>query len=163
MLTEPATAPRSLEKIEQLSETSDYPMGGLSSRKSSVDSRSGGQLTRVGFIAVVTVCSLAVLVALLLFAHTMVRRHDRLSGYLPGVMGGKNSRKPSERPLVPPVSPANTGGVSRNDSLDEKQNRGTPSTCSPTSPPPYQETLDQDGKQVDMDILNLSQGPQLQL
>ena len=148
MLTEPTAAAHTMGGTEHLSGTNDYSV-----EESGMSGPFGGQLTRVGFIVVVTICSLVVLVALLLFAYTMVRRHDRLSGYLPGPMGGKVLRKSSHRPLVPPASPdtaaaANTGSINGTESLDEKPNQESLSSCSPTSPPPYQETMDQDGKQV---------------
>ncbi|EUB61958.1 Receptor-type tyrosine-protein phosphatase-like N [Echinococcus granulosus] len=147
VLTEPIAAPHTVGKIEHLPETGDYAMGGMGRRQSNGNTGVGGHLSRVGFVAVVVVCSLAVLVALLLVAHILVRRRDRLNDYLAGPMC-KGPRKPSERPLVPPASPSASIAASagRNDSL-EKQHQETLSSCSTTSPPPYQETPEQGEKQ----------------
>ncbi|CDS42839.1 receptor type tyrosine protein phosphatase [Echinococcus multilocularis] len=147
VLTEPIAAPHTVGKIEHLPETGDYAMGGMGRRQSNGNTGVGGHLSRVGFVAVVVVCSLAVLVALLLVAHILVRRRDRLNDYLAGPIC-KGPRKPSERPLVPPASPSASIAASagRNDSL-EKQHQETLSSCSTTSPPPYQETPEQGEKQ----------------
>ncbi|VDL37884.1 unnamed protein product [Hymenolepis diminuta] len=111
-----------------------------------------GQLPKVGFVGVVIVCALAVLVALLLFVHTLIKRRDRLNGYIPA--GSKDSRKHSERPLVGTASPSPSGSVlnasvvsSRNDSLVKQPHQESTSSCSTGSPPPYQETIKQGEKQ----------------
>ncbi|KAM7538349.1 hypothetical protein Aperf_G00000068026 [Anoplocephala perfoliata] len=142
-------------KIEQLSESGGPPAIRPERRPARLGS--GGQLSRVGFVAVVVVCSLIVLVALLLFAHAFVRRRDRLNGYLPGgVVNGRGSRKPSEKPLVPAGFPSPSGSIlntsaldSRNDSLVKKSHQGSTSSYSTGSPPLYQETPEQVEKQVD--------------
>ncbi|VDM16175.1 unnamed protein product [Hydatigera taeniaeformis] len=153
VLTEPIAAPQTVGKIEHLSEMGDYAVGGAGRRQGNRSTGTGGRLSRVGFVVVVVVCSLAVLVALLLVAHILVRRRDRLNDYLAGPVG-KDPRKSSERPLVPFGSPSASPSASvatvaasgsRNDSV-EKQHQESLSSCSTTSPP-YQETPQQGEKQ----------------
>ncbi|KAL5971227.1 hypothetical protein TSMEX_001086 [Taenia solium] len=155
VLTEPIAAPQTVGKIEQLPEMGDYTVGGTGRRQSNGSTGTGGRLSRVGFVAVVVVCSLAVLVALLLVAHILVRRRDRLNDYLTGP-AGKDPRKSSERPLVSLGSPSASPSASvatvaasagRNDSV-EKQHQESLSSCSTTSPPPYQETPQQGENQI---------------
>ncbi|VDK34847.1 unnamed protein product [Taenia asiatica] len=150
VLTEPIAAPQMVGKIEHLREMGDYAVGGTGRRQGNGSIGSRGRLSRVGFVAVVVVCSLAVLVALLLVAHILVRRRDRLNDYLTGP-AGKDPRKSSERPLVSLGSPSASPSASvatvaasagRNDSV-EKQHQESLSSCSTTSPPPYQETPQQ--------------------
>ncbi|KAL5110441.1 Receptor-type tyrosine-protein phosphatase-like N [Taenia crassiceps] len=147
VLTEPKAAPQMVGKIEHLSEMGDYTMGGTGRRQSNGGRGIRGRPSRVGFVAVVVVCSLAVLVALLLVAHILVRRRDRLNDYLAGSVD-KDPRKSSERPLVSLGSPSASPSASvatvaasagQNDSV-EKQHQESLSSCSTTSPLPYQGT-----------------------
>lgn len=150
--------PHTVGKIEQLSESGGSLSIGLDRRPALLDTGFGGQLSRVGFVAVAVVCSLTVLVALLLFAHALVRRRDRLNGYLSGaVVSGKSSRNPSERPLVSAGFPSPSGSIlnssamdSRDDSLVKKSHQESTSSCSIGSPLPYQETPEQVEKQVNI-------------
>nr|CDS26483.1 receptor type tyrosine protein phosphatase [Hymenolepis microstoma] len=111
-----------------------------------------GRLSKIGFVAVVVVCALAVLVALLLFVHILIKRREKLSGYIPAV--DKTSRKPSERPLVGTASPSPSGSIlnisvmsSGNDSLGKQAHQESTLSCSAGSPPLYQETTEHCGNQ----------------
>lgn len=129
------------------------PSNEIRSSRSEPVSLDTGQLSKVGFVGLMAVCALAILLAILLFIHTLIKRRDRLNGYIPA--GGKESRKPSERPLVGTASPSPSGSIvnasivsSRNDSLVKQPHQESTSSCSTSSPPPYQEALEQGEKQV---------------
>ncbi len=149
-LSGPVAAPQTVSKIEQLSEAGiTSPAGAITS----VPTGANGprrQISRVGFVAVVVLCSLAVLAAFAMFAQYLVRRRDRLGGYLATaagmVTGGYGSRKPSEGqkgPLVASGS-ASSAASQHADSIDKQQSPES----SAESPPPYQETVGQEAKQV---------------
>ncbi|VDN96238.1 unnamed protein product [Rodentolepis nana] len=111
-----------------------------------------GRLSKIEFVAVIVVCALAVLVALLLFVHILIKRREKLSGYIPAV--DKTSRKPSERPLVGTASPSPSGSIvnvsvmsSGNDFLTKQPHQESTSSCSTGSPPPYQESMEHGGIQ----------------
>ncbi|VDD83059.1 unnamed protein product [Mesocestoides corti] len=140
-LSEPVAAPHTVAKIEQLPEMGENPMKafrGETGVRSAKD-----QVSRVGFILVIVLCSLAVLGAVLLFVQYIVRRRNNVGGFASSSKA-KGSRKISERPLMASGSPSQN--ASTHNDFSGNQLEGSP-TLSIGSPAPVQETAGHDVKQ----------------
>uniref|UniRef100_A0A5K3FEA6 Protein-tyrosine-phosphatase n=1 Tax=Mesocestoides corti TaxID=53468 RepID=A0A5K3FEA6_MESCO len=141
LLSEPVAAPHTVAKIEQLPEMGENPMKafrGETGVRSAKD-----QVSRVGFILVIVLCSLAVLGAVLLFVQYIVRRRNNVGGFASSSKA-KGSRKISERPLMASGSPSQN--ASTHNDFSGNQLEGSP-TLSIGSPAPVQETAGHDVKQ----------------
>lgn len=132
------------------------PMGaGTTSSNGGVPGGATGQISRVGFISVMVLCSLAILAALIMLAQYLLRRRDRFCDYLSTAAGmvtggGYGSRKTSEAvqkgPLTVSGSSLSTRSASQHaDSVDKHQQS---QDSLEDYPPPYQTAVGQDPKQV---------------